>query len=289
MLKQTLELIEAKTSDAERKQMNDPGVSLRLKSLKEVSYDADDVLDEISYESMRRSHKNNKVNDFFSSFNQVIFGFKMAHRIKGINEQFNQIAISMERFQFQTTSSTSSGEYEHHNMRLTTLFFGDNSKFVGRDADKSKVVNLLTNMSMSSSSCLPSTSSSVNSNIHENVSVISIVGMGGLGKTCLSQFIYNVKSVEKYFDKKMWVCISDDFDVFKILRNIMESATGSRCQDFSNFDVFVKKVIEELKGTKYLLVLDDLWNEDPIEWNKFKSVLDCCGSVGSKIIITTRS
>ncbi|XP_026438531.1 disease resistance protein RGA2-like [Papaver somniferum] len=217
MLKQTLEVIEAKTSDAETKQVNDAAVSLWLKMLKQVSYDADDLLDEFSYEAMRRSH---------------------------------------------------------HKKR--------------RDADKSEIVKLLTTMSMSSPSSLPS-NSSVNSNIHENVSVISIVGMGGLGKTSLAQSIYNDKSVEKYFEKKMWVCISDDFDVFKILKNIMESATGSRCQDFSNFDVFVKKVIEELQGTKYLLVLDDLWNEDPIEWNKLKSVLDCCVSVGSKIIITTRS
>ncbi|XP_026438656.1 disease resistance protein RGA2-like isoform X2 [Papaver somniferum] len=289
-LKQTLEVIAAVTSAAESKQINDAAISLWLKRLKQVSYDADDVLDEISYEAMHRSHnKDSKVKVFFSSSNQVAFRLKMAHKIKGINTQFKQIATDMGRFQFQITNITSSGRYEQHNKRITTSFFGDISKFVGRDADKSKIVNLLTNMSMSSSSSLPSTSSSVNSNTHENVSVISIVGMGGLGKTSLAQSIYNDKSVEKYFDKKMWVCISDDFDVFKILKNIMESATGSRCQDFSNFDVFVKKVIEELQGTKYLLVLDDLWNEDPIEWNKLKSVLDCCGSVGSKIIITTRS
>ncbi|XP_026438647.1 disease resistance protein RGA2-like isoform X2 [Papaver somniferum] len=201
--------------------------------------------------------------------------------------KFNQIATAMERFQFQTTSS--GGYDEQHNKRLTTSFFGDASKFVGRDADKSKIVKLLTTMSMSSPSSLPSTSSVNSSNQLENVSVISIVGMGGLGKTSLAQSIYDDKSVENQFVKKMWVCISDDFDVFKILKNIMESATNSRCEDFSNNDILVKKLREKLQGTKYLLVLDDLWNEDPIEWNKLKSVLDCCGSVGSKIIVTTRS
>ncbi|XP_026385235.1 disease resistance protein RGA2-like [Papaver somniferum] len=214
MLKQTLEVIEAKTSDAETKQVNDAAVSLWLKMLKQVSYDADDLLDEFSYEAMCRYHKKSK---------------------------FNQIATAMERFQFQTTSS--GGYDEQHRKRLTTSFFGDASKFVGRKKDKLKIVKLLTTMSVFSSSSLPSTtsSSSVNSNQLENVSVISIVGMGGLGKTSLAQSIYDDKSVERYFEKKMWVCISDDFDVFKILKNIMESVTRSRCEDFSNLDVLVKK------------------------------------------------
>lgn len=76
-LKQTLEVIAAVTSDAERKQLNDAAVSLWLKSLKEVSYNADDVLDEISYQSMRRSDKNSKVKVFFSPSNQVDFRLKV--------------------------------------------------------------------------------------------------------------------------------------------------------------------------------------------------------------------
>ncbi|XP_026381421.1 disease resistance protein RGA2-like [Papaver somniferum] len=284
-LKQRLEVIAAVTSDAERKQVNDAAVSLWLKRLKEVSYDADDVLDEICYEAMRRSNKNSKVKVFFSSSNQVAFRLKMSRRIKGINTQLNQIADDMERFHFQTNSSTSSGGYQQN--RLTTSLFGDVSKFVGRKVDRSNIVRMLTTMSISSSVSSPS-SSSVNSDQHEKVSVISIVGMGGLGKTSLAQSIYSDKSVEKYFEKKMWVCISDDFDVLKILKNIMESATFSKCQEFSNPQVLVKNVREILQGRKYLLVLDDLWNEDPMEWNKLKSVLDF-GAVGSKILITTRS
>ncbi|XP_026438758.1 putative disease resistance protein RGA3 [Papaver somniferum] len=286
-LKQTLEVIAAVTSDAERKQMNDAAVLLWLKRLKEVSYDADDVLDETSYEAMRRSDKNSKVKDFFSSSNQVAFRLKMAHKIKGINTQFKQIATDMQRFQFQTNSNDSRGGYEQHK-QLTISFFGDASKFVGRNEDNIKTISMLTTTGILSSS-MSLKSSSVNPNQLENVTVISIVGMGGLGKTSLAQSIYNDKSVENQFVIKMWVCISDDFDVFKILKNIMESVTRSRCEDFSNIDVLVKQLREELQGTKYLLVLDDLWNEDPMEWNKLKGVLDCCGSVGSKIIVTTRS
>lgn len=278
-LKDTLELIEAKTSDAERKQLNDAEVSLWLKRLKGAAYDADDVLDEYSYEAMRRSEKNSKVKDFFSSSNQVRFRFKMAHKIKAINKQFHQIASDMKRFSFDSTSYGTS-RYDDQTIerrkRLTASFFGDDLKFVGREHDKSEIIKMLTT-SISSSS--------VNSNQQENVSVMSIVGMGGLGKTTLAQSIY--KSVGEHFKTTIWVCVSDEFDVYNILLNIMESITNSKCPEFSNINVLVNKVTEELKDELYLLVLDDLWNEDFMEWNKLKSVLDV-GAVGSKIIVTTR-
>ncbi|XP_026430730.1 putative disease resistance protein RGA3 isoform X4 [Papaver somniferum] len=59
-LEQTLEVIAAKTSDAERQQVNDAAVKLWLKMLKQVSYDADDVLDEFAYQAMHRAVKNSK-------------------------------------------------------------------------------------------------------------------------------------------------------------------------------------------------------------------------------------
>ncbi|XP_026431224.1 disease resistance protein RGA2-like [Papaver somniferum] len=86
----------------------------------------------------------------------------------------------------------------------------------------------------------------------------------------------------------MWICVSDDFNIFKILQKILESITSSKCPDFSNTDVLVKIVKKELDNKLYLLVLDDLWSEDPMEWDKLKTVLDV-GAVGSRIMVTTRS
>lgn len=60
-LKKALEMIEAVTFDAERKQVNDAAVKHWLIKLKEVAYDADDVLDEYFYKAVMQSKRNVKV------------------------------------------------------------------------------------------------------------------------------------------------------------------------------------------------------------------------------------
>ncbi|KAF5470326.1 hypothetical protein F2P56_010846 [Juglans regia] len=85
----------------------------------------------------------------------------------------------------------------------------------------------------------------------------------------------------------MWGCVSDVFDVKKLVGKILESTTNKKPEDveMSTLISFLKK---EIDGKKYMLVLDDVWNEDPEEWFKLKQLL-MGGARGSKILVTTRS
>ncbi|OVA08791.1 Disease resistance protein [Macleaya cordata] len=168
--------------------------------------------------------------------------------------------------------------------RETTSFVED-SEVVGRDIDKSKIVNMLLMTIGSSSSSLSNYNKQEE---NEKLSVIPIVGMGGLGKTTLAQSVYNYESVKKHFELRIWVYVSVDFDVKRLLREIILSITGSKCDDASSMDVMVRRVHESLTGKKFLLVLDDLWNVNHEKWEKLKSLLTI-GDQGSKIIVTTRS
>ncbi|XP_026428367.1 putative disease resistance protein RGA3 [Papaver somniferum] len=100
--------------------------------------------------------------------------------------------------------------------------------------------------------------------------------------TTVAQMVCNDDSVGA------WVCVSDPFDTFEILRGIIESIKKENCVKPSNVDVLANQVKEILIRKKYLLVLDDLWNEDTEDWGKLKRFIDC-GGLGSKILVTTRS
>ncbi|WRX22890.1 NB-ARC - like 10, partial [Theobroma cacao] len=123
----------------------------------------------------------------------------------------------------------------------------------------------------------------------EDVSVLPIVGIGGLGKTALAKLVYNDECVDRHFELKMWVCVSDDCDLKRLMIKIIKAAKGFD-GNWSNMDLDqLQKVFRDcLDETKYLLILDDLWNEDRIKWDELKQLL-VQGAKGSKIVVTTRS
>ncbi|XP_028220227.1 putative disease resistance RPP13-like protein 1 [Glycine soja] len=62
-----------------------------------------------------------------------------------------------------------------------------------------------------------------------DIAVITVLGMGGLGKTTLVQSLYNDSEVQKHFDLTAWAWVSDDFNILKVTKKIVESLTSKDC------------------------------------------------------------
>ncbi|KAK4381115.1 putative disease resistance protein RGA3 [Sesamum angolense] len=110
--------------------------------------------------------------------------------------------------------------------------------------------------------------------------------MGGLGKTTLVQIVYNDDRVKSHFNLQIWICVSDDFNVKRLVKAIIESIDRDVCKD-TELDPLQRRLRERLQGRRFLLVLDDVWNENQVAWDDLKEVLRC-GSKGSVLLVTTR-
>ncbi|XP_015160492.1 disease resistance protein RGA2-like [Solanum tuberosum] len=120
----------------------------------------------------------------------------------------------------------------------------------------------------------------------QTLPVLPILGMGGLGKTTLAQMIFNDQRVTEHFNLKIWVCVSDDFEEKRLIKTIVESIEGKLVTDM-DLAPHQKKVQDLLNGKRYLLVLDDVWNENQGEWDNIKAVLKV-GARGASVLVTTR-
>lgn len=99
----------------------------------------------------------------------------------------------------------------------------------------------------------------------QRISVSPIVGIGGLGKTTLAKLVFNDERVSGHFEMKIKVCVSDDFDLKQLMVKIIKSTTSENQSDL-DLDQLQKYLREKLDGKKFLLVLDDVWNEDHEKW-----------------------
>ncbi|GMJ08864.1 hypothetical protein like AT3G14470 [Hibiscus trionum] len=272
-LRSSLDLTRAFLQDAERRQVDKP-VKVWLEQLSDVACKADDVLDELAYELLRRkvdTRKRTQVSNFFSpSKNPLAITLKMAKKVKTISlsiKDANSRATELGLQQRVQVSAPVSGGVGRGTHSLV-----DSSRVVGREADVRKVVDLL-----------------VGSTIRQTLSIASIVGMGGLGKTTLAKSVCNNEKVKNHFKKIIWVCVAENFDVRRILVEMLESLTRKPCE-MKNEDAILGEIQKELKEKNFLLVLDDVWDEDIKNWEDLKGSLQGINeSKQSWILVTSRS
>ena len=267
-LKETVFTISAVLLDAEAKKHNNE-VKLWLQRLKDAMFDADDLLDEISTEALRREvmtrdKKAKEVRIFFSKSNQLAYGLTMGRKVKAMRERFDAIAADR-KFHLDERSE----EQVRYKARETHSLVRAED-VIGREDDKKAIIESL-----------------LNPNVKENVSVLPILGIGGLGKTTVAQLVFNDEEIKKHFELKLWVCVSYDFDVKIIVEKILECIKNEKPKDLE-MNTLVNNLEKEINGKRYMLVLDDVWNEDCEKWSELKKIL-MGGAKGSRILMTTRS
>ncbi|XXG52612.1 hypothetical protein AAC387_Pa03g0894 [Persea americana] len=267
---------------AEGSPIKDPKLMELLEKLKDAAYDAQNLLEEYEIADRRRSEEaensmTNKVRRVVNSLvtiTPVINREQLPIKLKELSERLEAIKAEGHTFQLKEKVTNLGTEVQE---RRETHPFVHESQVLGREDETMEIVTSLLSTKL------------------DHVSAIAIVGIGGLGKTTLAQSVFNDDAVQNYFDPKIWICVSDNlvpdnFDIKRLGNKILESATRVHC-NLSDLVELQRRLQEELGGKRFLLVLDDVWNEEPSKWHGTNGLrrLLLCGGKESRIVVTTRS
>ncbi|XP_021752498.1 putative disease resistance RPP13-like protein 1 [Chenopodium quinoa] len=306
--------LEALLDDAELQQFHSKPVKLWLNDLQDLAYDIEDLLDHFATEALVYQLKKAEEDEAYAVIDHSNSGIlvRMAQTIcvcgsraadslstflkpvdQRIRDKIDDITKRLQDIQDQTQSLslTAAHMMQQQTLQTETLRSQREStslvgQVFGRDDMKEEIITML----------LKDDQNAV------DYVVIPIVGMPGIGKTTLAQYVYNDEQMYVYrgeqlyahngeqqksnFDLKAWVCVSDVFDVKRVTIDIINSATHSNF-NCSNLDQAQLKLQEVLKGKKFFIVLDDIWSEEYGDWYKLQEPFRH-GAKGSRVIMTTR-
>ncbi|XP_030942639.1 disease resistance protein RPM1-like [Quercus lobata] len=262
--------------DADKRGASSAGEETWVTNVRNTAYDVEDVIDMFMY------HINSQqIGGRFAWFlHHTIYipqtlwvRHKIACKLQNINKTIKTTSELNQKYHVDPIEGKSSEDFHKWVVRhAESSLFVEEDELVGiKDKRKQLMMWLMDR--------------------EQQQTVISILGMGGSGKTTLVANIYNSDAVKRHFDCYAWITVSQKYDVEDLLRSMIkefyESKKETNPSDLSsmNYRLLVKMLVSYLEKKSYLLVLDDVWDTNVLDELKV-SLRD--RYPGSKIMLTTR-
>ncbi|KAH0452848.1 hypothetical protein IEQ34_017172 [Dendrobium chrysotoxum] len=267
-----------------------PALKEWLWQLQDAIDDADDVVDELEYMELEKQLTKNKklrrVRSIVKSMKKKLVkigkrALKIDPNLKRLEEavqKLDEVSADVTNFLKLLEGAKQGQEPEVDFYRTRETGYLPKYDLIGRRKDMELVLQWLRKPSNE-----PQTTR------YRNISLLSIVGHGGMGKTTLLQHVYE-DEMTKEFDLKMWVCVSNNFDDKKVIADMLECLKKERPR-LETLGALQGDLREEVMSKKFLLMLDDIWVKDEEkDKSKWENVLTPLASGGfdSKILVTTR-
>ncbi|XP_027152179.1 disease resistance protein RPM1-like [Coffea eugenioides] len=258
--------------------LNDSQLQEWLKQVREVAYDTQDVLDDFTFRFARGYMDGfyGKVGKIYNSIKNLKARHQISLEIKDIKARVGEISARHQRYQSlygtQERGFSSSRQVNaDFDIRAQSLFI-EEARLVGIDKPKAELISKIVDD-------------------HSQLKVVSVVGMGGLGKTTLVKKVYDDAAVKKQFQSHAWITVSQNFQFRDIIKNLIQQLYNEirrpvpRRVESMDDNMLIEFVRDFLQEKRYILVLDDVWSIDA--WEAIKCVLPDCNTA-SHAVLTTR-
>ncbi|KAH0757101.1 hypothetical protein KY290_020594 [Solanum tuberosum] len=271
-LRNELLFIQSFLRDAELKQRRDQRVQQWVFEINSIANDAVAILETYSFEAGKRASRLKACTCICRKEKKF---YNVAEDIQSLKQRIMDISRKRETYGI-TNINYNSGEgpskLQVTTLRRTTSYVdGQGYIFVGfQDVVQKLLAELL--------------------KAEPGRRVLSIHGMGGLGKTTLARKLYTSPDILNSFHTRAWICVSQEYNTMDLLRNIIKSVQGRTKETLDLLERMTKGDLEIylrdlLKERKYLVVVDDVWQKEA--WESLKRAFPDSKN-GSRVIITTR-
>ncbi|XP_021802932.1 disease resistance protein RPM1-like [Prunus avium] len=277
-LKRELVIMKAFLNDVEGKNVRTEGGRTWVASVRGMAYDVEDIIDEFMYHMYERECHDGR----FAWFHQTIripqnvwFRQEMSKKLRKISRRIEAIAKRNERYVvggLEGTSSTCDDVGKWMRNQAESSLFIKEDELVGIERKKQLLINWLMNG-------------------EQQQTLISVVGMGGSGKTTLVARTFNDERVKKQFHCCAWLTVSQTYvieDLFRSLIKEFHEANKEKVPADMNsmrYRELLQVLVNYLESKRYMVVLDDVWDIEL--WKEIKIALPNT-QFGSRIMLTTR-
>ncbi|CAL5347946.1 unnamed protein product [Camellia sinensis] len=269
--KDELEHIQCFLKDADsRAEAGDHLMKIWVIEVRDVAYWIKDLVDEHILVLAKHPRRFGFFISFFRKVTRWIIVLKQQHKIasqiKGIKVRIRGITESGTFLEHNNHSSSITRKLWHH-PRVGSLYI-EEDEIIGIESPKYELIGRLLAQE------------------NQSQAVISVVGMNGIGKTTLVKMVYNSQEVAAHFDCKVWIYISQSYELEELLKTMIWQLSGNDVLPLPDegIDSLIGKLRGYLNEKSYVIVFDDVWKTD--FWEYIRHALPK-NSKGSRVIITT--